>query len=180
MAAQRIRWTRRQPFVDANVLESRLLVFDLLIQLLDQRERGVRHLLVVVPPLPHQAVRIVVHLRRVGDVVALPGIRLVLFRLLLDVTEIALSDVQQPVRHHARRARDFVDEVARRRRLRRGQDLSAQRLCHVPRRPPGFGPDGDRGSCHVAQQPDGHLAVEKHVLDELHDLRVAFRDRESG
>ena len=54
-----------------------------------------------------------------------------------------------------------------------------QRFLHVLRRAARLGSDGHRRRRDVAQQPDGHLAVEKDVLDELHDLRVARIDRQA-
>lgn len=79
--------------MDADVLKARLLILQFLIVLLDQLETRIRHFLIVVPPLPHQAVGIIVDLGRVGDVVALSRIGLVLVGLLLDVSEVTLPDV---------------------------------------------------------------------------------------
>ena len=97
MAAQRIGRSGRQSLVHADIVEARLLAFKLLIVLFDQLERRIGDVLVVVPPLAHQAVRIVVDLGRVRNVVALPGIGLVLIGLLLDIGQIALADIEQPV-----------------------------------------------------------------------------------
>ena len=72
VAAQRVGRSGCQAFVDADVIEARFAIFDLLVVFLDQLERRVSHFLVIMPPLPHEAVWIVVHLGRVGNVVALP------------------------------------------------------------------------------------------------------------
>src|SRR5262249_50041206 len=68
MAAQRIRRSRCQTFVDADVIETRLAVLEPLVVFLDQLERWVGHILIVVAPLAHQAVWIVVDLCGVRDV----------------------------------------------------------------------------------------------------------------
>ncbi len=100
VATQRVRRPGRQPFVHADIVEAGLALPDAIVVALNQLERRVRHLLVVVSPPPHQAVRIVVDLGRVRDVVALPGIRLVLVDLSLDVLEVTAPDVEQPVPQH--------------------------------------------------------------------------------
>jgi hypothetical protein len=61
-----------QPLVYADVAQPRLADLEALVVLLDQLKGGVSDLLVIVPPLAHEAVRIVVHLGRIRDVVALP------------------------------------------------------------------------------------------------------------
>ncbi len=135
----------------ADVVEPGLLGAELLVTRLDELERRIRDVLVVVAPLPHQAVRVVVDLGRVRDVVALPGIRRVLLDLLVDIRQIAAADVQEPVREHARRARNLVDEIARSSRLRRRQDLAVERLAHVSRRAAAAALDRDDRRRDVAQ-----------------------------
>ena len=133
---------------------------------------GIGHLLVVVPPLPHRAHRIVVDLGGIGDVVALPRVGLVLLDLLLDEIEVALADIQEAVRQHPRGTGNLVDEVAPGRRLRRRQHLAGRRFPGVPRRTIRLTVDADDAGRHVAQKPDRHLAVEIDVLDELADQEI--------
>ena len=178
MPALRIGRPGRQALVHADVVEAGLRALEPLVHLLDQLERRVGDLLVVVPPLPHEADRIVVHLRGVRDVVALPRVGLVLRRSARWMyVEIALADVEQAVSQHARRAGDLVDEVARGGRLRGRQDLAVERFrarcaAAAARTVRRLSTDRRRD---VAQQADGHLAVEIDVLDELHELNVGGR-----
>ena len=72
VAAQRVRRAGRKPLVDADIVEAGLAALDPLVVFLDQFERRISHFFVIVPPLLHQAVRIIVHLGGVGNVVALP------------------------------------------------------------------------------------------------------------
>ena len=168
-----------RPLWTQMLLNPGLLALELLVVLLDQLERRIRHLRVVVPPLPHEAVRVVVHLGGVRDVVALPRVRLVLVDLLLDERQVALADVEQAVAEHARGAGDLVDEVPRGGGLGGGEDLAALGLLGVPRRPGRLALDLDHRGGHVAQQADRDLAVQIHVLDELRDVGVAGIDRQA-
>ena len=97
--------------------------------------------------------------------------------LVLDVVEVALADVEQPVRHRAARAGQLVDEVAPGRRLRRGEDLAGARLGHVAR----IERHSPRAQRHeggdVADEADGDLAVEVDAPDELDDVEHVLRDR---
>ena len=164
--------------MDADVVEPRLLALELFVVLLDQLERRIRHLRVVVPPLPHQARRVVIHLGGVRDVVALPRVRLVLVDLLLDERQVALADVEQAVAEHPRGAGNLVDEVPRGGGLGGGENLAALGLLGVPRRPRWLALDLHHRGGHVAQEPDRDLAVQVHVLDELRDVGVAGIDRQ--
>jgi hypothetical protein len=65
MAALRVRRTWGQSFVNADVVEPWLSAFQTFVVLLDQLERRIRHLGVVVAPLPHKAVGIIIHFRGV-------------------------------------------------------------------------------------------------------------------
>jgi hypothetical protein len=87
--------------MDADIVETGLPGFELLIGLFDELESGVGHGFIVMAPGPHRTVRIVIDLGGVRNVVALPGIGLVLFDLLLDVCQVALTHVEQTMRQHA-------------------------------------------------------------------------------
>src|SRR5687767_10496302 len=86
-----------QSLVNADIVESRLLQTNLCIESIDKVERRISDLFIVVSPLPHRPHRIGIHLSGVRYVVTLPRVWLVFIDLLLDVVELALSDVQQPV-----------------------------------------------------------------------------------
>ena len=175
----------RQTFVYTDVVEPGELAPEALVILLNQLERGIRHVLIIVPPPSHQAHRVVVDLGGIRDVVPLPGVGPVLVDLLLHVLEVALADVQHAVRHHASRAGDLVDEVPGRRRLRGRDRLGPLGFHVVPWRAvldPRLTAIADRRRRHrgdVAQQPDRHLAVEKDVLDELDELEVRGAHRQA-
>ena len=100
MPSHRIGRPGGESLVHADVLESRLAVLQLLVVLLDQLEGRICHRLVVVAPLTHRAHRIVVDLCRVRDVVALPGVGLVLLDLLFDESQVALADIEHAVSEH--------------------------------------------------------------------------------
>ena len=78
------------------------------------------------------------------------------------------------------RAGDLVDEIARGGGLGGGQDLAVAALPRAfrgarrARLPSATHRRGD-----VAQQTDRHLAVEIDVLDELHELRIRRRHRQT-
>ena len=62
VAAQRVRRSGRQPFVDTDVVETRLSVLDPFVVFLNELECWIGHFLIVVPPLPHETVGVIVHL----------------------------------------------------------------------------------------------------------------------
>src|SRR3989442_904138 len=114
-----VRSGRREALVDADVEETRMRC-ELLAVVADQLEARVRDLLVVEPPLLQLALRIVVELRGVGDVVALPRVRMELVDLLLHEAEVLPAREDLPVREQPRRPGDAVDPVAHRRGLAAG------------------------------------------------------------
>ena len=145
--------------------------------LADQLERRVGHVLVIVPPLPHHAR---VDLRRVGDVVALPGVGVVVIDLVLDVVQVPLADVEQPVRHRPSRAGQLVDEVTPRGGLLGGEDLARACVLHVLRRLSRvLAARSGRERGDVADHADSDLAVEVEAADEVDDVEHILGDGQS-
>src|SRR5439155_12990233 len=98
-----VRRCRRQSLVDADVEEARML-FQLLAVVADELVSGISDLLVVEPPLLELALGIGVELRGIGDVVALPRIRMEPVDLLLHESEAVLAGKDLAVREKPRRA----------------------------------------------------------------------------
>src|SRR3989442_1477044 len=96
---RRVRRGRRKALVDADVEEARM-GRELLAVVADQLEARVRDLLVVEPPLLQLALRIVVELRGVGDVVALPRVGMELVDLLLLEAEVLHARVEFTLAGH--------------------------------------------------------------------------------
>ena len=156
------------------------MLLELLLVARDQLVGRVDDLLVVEPPAPHRAVRIVVGLGGERDVVALPGIGMVLLDLPLHELEVRHAGIELAVREHALRARDAVDEVADRRGLARREVHDLLRLGVVHRRAAlrvAGREDAERGG---AEQPDRDLAVEVDVLDEAAEVQRFAVDRLAG
>ena len=99
--------------------------------------------------------------------------------LFLNISQVAFANVEHPVAKHPRGTGYLVDEVARRSRLSRRQNLAALRLFRVARRSGLFALNLDHRRGDVAQQPNRNLAVEIHVLDKPRDVRITSIDRKT-
>src|SRR5437764_583609 len=132
------------------------------------------------PRMWAQTVGHVVCLRRERDVVALPRVRMVLLDLALHELEVRPAGIELAVGEHPLRAGDAIDEVADSRGLTRGDVHDLLRLGVVHRRAPvriAGRKDAERGG---AEQADGHLAVEEHVLDEAAEVERLAVDGDAG
>src|SRR6266480_929921 len=129
---RRVRRGRREALVDADIEEAGM-GRELLLVVTDQLEARVRDLFVVEPPLLQLALRIVVELRGVGDVVALPRVGMELVDLLLHEAEVLPAREDLPVREQPGGAGDAVDPVPHRRGLVAGEVHRAERLVDAAR-----------------------------------------------
>src|SRR5437867_3121845 len=80
---------------------------------------------------------------------------------------------------HAFGAGDLVDEIPRGGGLRGGENLSPLRFLSISRRSGLLSFDLDAGCGDIAQQPDGDLAVQINVLDELRNVGIAGINRKA-
>ncbi len=172
------RGVGREPLVDADVVEARVLARQIaVLRRGDHLVHRVRHRRVVEPPPGHQGVRVVVELGVVRRGVSLPGVGLEVLdlpALVVAVERIRLvsdAGIELAVRQHPPRAGQGVQPIAHRDGLGGGEQLARLALGDVLRGPVASDVwNGRRGV--VAQHADGHLAVEVHVLDELDELEV--------
>ena len=172
MTSFRIRRSRRQAFVNADVVETRFRGFQFLIILLDQLERGISNRFVVVAPLAHQAVRIVIDLCSIRDVVALPRVGFVLLDLFLNISKIAFADIQKTVSQHPCGTGNLVHKISRGRGLCGRQQFSGHGFLVISGWPVLVRAHVYNGCCDVAQEADGDLTVEVHIRYELNDLGI--------
>src|SRR5712692_4559693 len=173
----RVRRHRRQALVDADVEEARVLL-ELLAVVADQLVGRISDLLVVEPPLLQLALGVVVELRGVGDVVALPRVGMELLDLLLHEAEVLPAGEDLPVRKQPRRTGDAVDPVPHRCGLVAGEVHRAERLVGAFRDARlGAARRLEESQRRIAEDRDRHLAVEVDVLDELHQVEVRAGDR---
>src|SRR5216684_491612 len=173
----RVRRGRREALVNADVEEARM-GRELLAVVTDQLEARVRDLLVVEPPLLQLALGIVVELRGVGDVVALPRVGMELVDLLLHEAQVLPAREDLPVREQPRRAGDGVDPVPHGRGLVAGEVHRGERLVDAARDARlGAARRLEQAERRIAQDRDRHLAVEIDILDELYEVEVRAGDR---
>ena len=112
------------------------------------------------------------------DVVALPGVGLVVIDLELHVVTVADAREQEPVAEQPRRAGDTIHEVPHGHRLLRGENGPGQRvgdaLGRTGRRLAG---ELNRAGGDIAENRHRDLAVDEHVLDVVPEVERVGPDR---